>query len=211
MGQAHHFKVKDAKHFHREGRRSWDLLCSHLWKASHAWCSHRHNHQPRRLRVAVAQGARKQKPSPELLSIGRWRWENWCTQSLWDLPKLKPKNWKSSSMMDILGRLNQPPGQLVDWDEGEEGRTGERSVGEAFPGGTRERGFSPVKGWADSTRRERATSRKQVHTLYGKLLKIASLHLNISNTEKHVLWDSQNYKIPKKWSSVHSGLCSLFF
>ena len=49
-------------------------------------------------------------------------------------------------MMDILDHLNQPPGQLVDWAEGEEGRTGERSVGEALPGGTRERGFSPVKG-----------------------------------------------------------------
>lgn len=45
-------------------------------------------------------------------------------------------------MMDILDHLNQPPGQLVDWAEGEEGRTGERSVGEALPGGTRERGFS---------------------------------------------------------------------
>lgn len=50
-------------------------------------------------------------------------------------------------------------------------------------GGTRERGFSAVRGLADSTGRKQATSRKQVHTLYGKLLKIALLHLNISHTE----------------------------
>ena len=50
------------------------------------------------------------------------------------MPKLKTKNWKSSSMMDILGHLKQPPGQLVDWAEGEQGRIGERIVGEAFTG-----------------------------------------------------------------------------
>ena len=99
-------------------------------------------------------------------------------------------------MMDTSGHLNQLPGQLTDWAEGEQGRISEWLVGKAFIGGTRERRFSAVKGLADSTRKEQATSTKQGHTLYGKLLKIASLHLSISDTEKHVLWDSQNYKIP---------------
>ena len=51
------------------------------------------------------------------------------------------------------------------------------------------------QGLSRQHRKEQATLTKQVHTLYGKLLKIASLHLSISDTEKHV-WDSQNYKIP---------------
>ena len=124
-------------------------------KASHAWWSHGHNHQPHRLRVAIAQRDRKQKPSPELLSTGRWRWENWWVQGLWDLPKLKSKNWKSSSMMDISGHLNQLPGQLMDWAEGEQGRISEWLVGKAFTGGTRECRFSAVKGLADSTGKSR--------------------------------------------------------
>lgn len=126
-------------------------------------------------------------------------------QSLWDSPKLKTtkdKNQKPEKFFHYRASWSTfvQQSQQVSWvGKNPSLRQNKWTVEEAFNrgGGNKERPrdletqqsrVSQTAGWI-----------KQVYTLYGKLLKTASFHLrflSISDREIHVLWDSQNYKIP---------------
>lgn len=95
--------------------------------------------------------------------------------------------------MDILGHLNQPPGQLVDWAEGEQGRIGEWIVGEAFTEALGEQRILSSQGLADSTGRKQATSKAGSHVVWKTPKNSPSSFEHLSH-RKHVLWDS--HKIP---------------
>lgn len=122
----------------------------------------------------------------------------------------KPKIGKSLPLWTSLEPPNEPSFSKGSWWarwEGTSGwgRTGEQS-GSLLGGREESPGDLEAQQWTihppDSNRTSWEAPESRLYTLYWELLKVASSHLrflSISDTVIHVLWDSQNYKIPKNW------------